>query len=267
MKRFVSLSLAVLIVSALLCTFAFAANSYIIDNDDLLTDDEILLLEQQAQEVSDRWECSVCVLTTPDLEGKSAEAFAEDYFDQNNLGYHGTYDGILLVVSMDERDFFITSAGEAQLAVTGERLDTLADAFLPYLSDGEYYRAFSAYIRQCDYQLEHRDDPIIDPEPEPEPRVTAGGAIVSAVMGFFGSMIPTGVMKSKNNNVSKKQTATNYARPGSLQLYVQQDQFLRTETNRVRVESNSGRGGYGGGGGISHTSSSGVSHTGGGGKF
>ena len=164
---------------------------------------------------------------------------------------------------MAERDYYVTSAGLAERALTGERLYTLEDAFVRYLSAGDYYGAFSAYIRQCDYQLLHKDDPL--PGEEPDPVRTAGGVLASLGLGFLGSLLPVGAMKSKNTNVAKKQTATNYARPGSLQMYVQNDNYLRTETSRVLIQTNAGR--TGGGGGTSHMSSGGVSHTGGGGKF
>ena len=270
MKRILTLTLAALLVLTLLCGLAFADTSYIVDEEGLLTADEISELNRQAEAVSDRYQCSVNVLFTDSLDGKSAESYAEDYYDQNGLGYHGTNDGILLLVSMEERDYFITSAGVAQSAVTGSRLYTLEDAFLTYLSSGSYYEAVSAFISQCDYQLAHKDDPIED-EPEPEEntaaRTTAGG-VIAAITGFLGSLLPVGSMKAANNNVKKERAARNYVRDGSMQLYVNSDNFVRTETHRVRIQTDRDRGGgFGGGGGSSHVSSGGVSHTGGGGKF
>ena len=78
MKRFFSLTLALLLCGALLCGAAFAEESYIIDTSGLLTEEEAALLNQQATEISDRQACSVGVLTVDDLGGKSAEAYAED---------------------------------------------------------------------------------------------------------------------------------------------------------------------------------------------
>lgn len=278
MKRLLSLTLALLLCGVLLCCAVFAEQSYIVDNAGLLTEDEIASLNEQAAIISDRHECAVSVLTVYSLDGKTAEAYAEDYFDENRLGYNGSYDGILLLLAMEDRDYYVTSAGKAEPALTGSRLYTLEDAFLSNLSSGDYYGAFSNYLSQCDYQLTHMDEPIEDDyygyydepsyetERAPSTERTVFGGVIAAVVGFLGSLIPTGTMKSKLNNVAQKQTARNYVRDGSMQLYVQNDRYLRTDTSRVRIESDGPRG-YGGGGGSSHVSSGGVSHTGGGGKF
>lgn len=270
MKRVLTLTLAALLLAALLCGVGAAEQIYVIDNAGLLTAEEQAALNEQAARISDEYACSVSILTVDYLDGKSPEAYADDYYDQNGLGYNGTEDGILLLVAMADRDYYITSAGQAQSAIMGERLYTLEDAFLSDLSQGDYYEAFSNFLSQCNYQLAHKDDPMDEGgdgfrDDTPNPTRTVTGGILAAITGFLGSLIPTGVMKSKNNNVAQKQTAANYARPGSLQLSVQNDRYLRTDTSRVRIQTDSGRG-YGGGG-SSHISSGGVSHTGGGGKF
>lgn len=274
MKRILTLTLALLLLGALLCGVSFAEETYVVDNEGLLTQDELARLNEQARQVSDEQQCGVYILTVDSFYGQSAESYTEDYYDNNGLGYNGTNDGILLVVSMSDREYFITSAGLAQTAITAGRLFLLEEAFVDDLSRGDYYEAFANYISQCNYQLAHKDEEItndyyggFEQSEEPTAARIATGGVLASILGFLGSLIPTGIMKSKLNNVAKKQTARSYVRDGSLSLSVMNDRYLRTDTSRVRIESDGPRGGYGGGGGTSHVSSGGVSHTGGGGHF
>ena len=41
--------------------------------------------------------------------GKTAEAYADDYYDYNGYGYGENDDGLLLLVSMGEREWAITT--------------------------------------------------------------------------------------------------------------------------------------------------------------
>lgn len=267
MKRILTLTLTILLLALLLCCVCFAEEPYVVDSEGLLSADELAQLSALAAQVSDRYACSVAILTTDSFEGKNIDTFTEDYYDHNQLGYADTEDGVFLVVSSTQGEYCVTAAGIGELVIYGNRYNELEDAFFGYLRNHDFYGAFSAYIRTCDYLLAHKDDPIDDGtygEPEVStPARTATGGILAAITGFLGSLIPTGIMKSKNNNVAKKQTASNYVRSGSLQLYMQEDRFVRTETNRVRIESDR----VSGGGGGSHFSSSGVSHTTHSGKF
>ena len=62
----------------------------LVDNADLLTDEEESELEAQLDEVSERQAFDVAVVTVDSLEGKTAEAYADDFYDYNlTLSFHG----------------------------------------------------------------------------------------------------------------------------------------------------------------------------------
>lgn len=270
MKRFAMRGFALLLCALLLLTTASAAGTeYILDNSALLTADEAAQLNEQARSVSEREGCSVTILTVDSLGGKDAGTYAEDYYDQKGLGYGNTEDGILLVVSMSQRDYAITGAGIGNDALSGSRMGRLEDSFLGKLSAGNYYGAFSSFISMCGTLIDEAK--TYGPESgwggtrSADPGKTALGVVLALVLGFLISLIPLSVMKSKHSNLGKKAEATNYARQGSLNITRKQDLYLRTSTNRVRIQTDNGM--RGGGGGGSHISSSGVSHTTSSGKF
>ena len=100
MKRKVCLFFSVLLLCMSMTIPALAAGDRLVDEADLLSVSEEETLEMQLDEISDRHQLDVVVVTMDDLNGYSATAVADDYYDYN--GYRP--DGILLLVSMSERE-------------------------------------------------------------------------------------------------------------------------------------------------------------------
>ncbi|MBQ8078215.1 MAG: TPM domain-containing protein, partial [Eubacterium sp.] len=91
-------SLVILLITSMpFCAFA---NDYefVVDNGNLLTDEEEAKLETELDEVFGETGLCPVVLTVSSLEGKTAEAYADDYYDYN--GY--PEDGCLLLVRVSD---------------------------------------------------------------------------------------------------------------------------------------------------------------------
>lgn len=73
------------------------------DNAGLLTDSEQSQLLNKLDEISDRQQVDVVVVTTDSLKGKTPEAYADDFYDDNGYGYGADCDGVLLLVSIQKR--------------------------------------------------------------------------------------------------------------------------------------------------------------------
>lgn len=246
----------------------------VIDAAGLLSADELSALNNGADSISDKYRCDVLILTVNTLDGKSAEQYADDYFDYNNLGYGSSSDGILLVVSMNERDYHMTTAGYAISAFTDAGLERLEGRFLDRLSRGSYYSAFSAYLSGCEELLEMAANGTpydVTPQGyEYTPRQKDAGDYLrsgglAAVFGLLVSGIPMTKLKKEVKNVSEKNQAADYVRPGSFNLSFNHDRFLYSNVTRSARPQQQRSGG--GGGSTTHHSSSGVSHGGRGGKF
>ena len=83
----------------------------LVDEAGLLSEEESSTLINKLEEISQRQENEVAVVTVNSLEGKTAEAYADDYYDYNGYGYGENDDGLLLLVSMGEREWAITTYG------------------------------------------------------------------------------------------------------------------------------------------------------------
>lgn len=293
MKHLTAVILSVLL-AVLLSLSAFAVDivqvetnpRLVVDDADLLTQSEEEALLELAREISARQACDVVLVTAGYLNGSSPEAYADDYFDYNGYGQGADRSGILFLISMEERDWHVSTRGMAIQAFTDDGIEYLVDQLLSDLSGGYYYDAFRTYFTTADTMLsvyngtateeewQEIDQGISDYVEEhghwgdssqrSGPRSYGPSIVLALVLGFVLAFIPMAVMKSGLNNIAPKRGASDYLRPGSMQLNLRKDLFLYTNTTSRVIETQRSSGG---GGSSTHVSSSGATHGGHGGKF
>ena len=90
-----------------------------------------LFSQEEKQELTDRivklttdWNMDFVVVTTEDAEGKTAEEYADDYYDYN--GY--AEDGVLYLIDLDNGSVWISTAGKMIRYLTDARIDAVIDA-------------------------------------------------------------------------------------------------------------------------------------------
>ena len=249
---------------ALLITLSFAVPAFaeamprLVDQADLLTDAQEASLLSKLDSISNRQGMDVVVVTADTLDGKSPMAYADDFYDYN--GY--AEDGILLLVSMEDSDWWISTAGYGITAFTDAGIEYLGNRFVPSLSDGDYAGAFEIYADHCDEFITQAKtgDPYDTHNLPKEPFDFLLNLAVSFVIGLVIAAIATAVMKGKLKSVRTQAGASSYVKTGSMNVTHRQDLFLYRDVNRTAKPKDSS-------GSSTHTSSSGRSHGGGGGKF
>lgn len=250
-----------IILLLLLCltvvTPVFAEALRLVDQADLLTDWQEESLCEQLDAISVKHGLDVVVVTADTLNGQSPRDYADDFFDYN--GYSN--DGILLLVSMEDRDWWISTAGYGITAFTDAGIEYLGDRFVPSLSDGDYAEAFDIYADVCDeFLTQAKNGNPYDVHNLPrEPFHPLKNLVICLVIGLVLALIITGVMKGQLKTVRAKFGAEDYVKPGSLNVTHRQDLFLYRNVHRTPKPKD--------GGSSTHRSSSGRSHGGGGGKF
>jgi len=266
--------LTLLTVCILLSAAVFgvrAAGPFVVDHGDLLTADEEAKLSQVLAEAANTHSIDIVVLTVDSLDGKSAMAYADDYYDYNGYGD----DGVLLLVSMSEREWWVSTSGKCIGAIDSY---TVERSILTDLSVGYYYDAFTAYAECCDQRMTAAEnagyaepnDYYVDFEYDygdysEEPSLLQGIGIC-LVIGIVAGGIVVLIMMSQLKSVRSQSGASSYVKPGSLQLSVSRDMFLYQNTTRRPKPKDNGSSGGRSSGGV-HRSSSGRSHGGGGGRF
>ena len=141
---------------------------YAVDQMGLLRETDLAALDERLCELSETYRCDVLAAIVPSLGGKTAEEFADDYFDYGGYGYGATPDangttvngdGILLLISMEDRDFAISTSGYGITAFTDYGiLNYIEPSVLPYLRSDSYRDAFNAYADRCEELLKMARD-------------------------------------------------------------------------------------------------------------
>ena len=235
----------------------------LVDEADLLTDEEEAGLLEQLDEISERQECDVVVVTVNGLDGWSAMEYADDFYDYNGYGFGEEKDGILLLVSMEERDWYISTCGYGITALTDAGIEYVADEFLPMLSDGDYSDAFEKYAQLCDsFITQAKTGEPYDVGNLPKGTVPAFWIFVDLLIGFVIALIIGMIKKSALKSVVKNTQARDYLVSGSMVLTTNRDHLVNKTVTTRKIEKNDSSGGS-----SIHTGSSGRSHGGGGGKF
>ena len=153
-------ALAALILAAALAVPAFAveggfADLYYRMNDsaEVLTEDEDNELEASLEELSVRQSFDVVIATIESLESvdyDSMEAYADDLYDFCQFGYGPEMDGVLLLVSVGDRKWHISTCGYGITAFTDAGIQYLGEQMTPDMADGDYAAAFRTFIQWTD---------------------------------------------------------------------------------------------------------------------
>lgn len=283
-KRLVWLC-ALTLMAALLCGFA-PEGQKVYDDAQLFTQEERQELEREAQEAAVETKCDFVIVTTYDTEGKSAEAYADDFFDENGFGYEGPRGtGILLLFDMGGRNIQISTSGQAFIQITDstytsdDEINALLDDMWPDIESGDYADAAEIFIRQTkDKYLVNNEyrymDGVYNESTQlfefTERKATFGEKVLdpmrllsTAVLSLILAGVIVGVMVM-NQKAGRTASSRNYL-DGDVRIKRERDRFTHTTTRVRTIETPKSSGGGGGGGG--HTSSSGSTHGGGGRSF
>ncbi len=270
MKRTIS----TIFISLLLCIFtAFpvaavqdADYSRLIDDAMLLYDTEAEEISQKLDEVSEEYECDVIIVTVYSLDGKSAQEYADDFYDVSGYGFGDEHDGILFLLAMEDRDWAITTTGYGITAFTDAGQSYIMDNIMSSLGEDDYYMAFSDFAYYCsDLLMQARQGTPYDVSSTDDGDNTFAHIIFIPISIILGLIIALFIKKSKRKslkNVRFKKDAADYTAPGSLNIIYQTDNFVSRTVNRVPKPKDNDMGGS-----STHVSSSGVTHGGSSGKF
>lgn len=263
MKKIHILLMTAVLMITLTVTASAAQYPRVYDEADLLTDTEERSLIAVLDKLSTSWQTDIVIAAVRSTGMKSPMAYADDFFDYNGYGFGASRDGILLLISMEERDWWISTSGYAISAFTDAGIEYIGEQILPYLSAGEYAGAFGEYAALCDefLRMAESGEPF-DVYNLPKVPFDGGTSLVIAlVAGLIIALIYTGVLKSQLHTVHRQAAASAYVKDGSMQVHNARDLFLYRNVRRTERQSSSS------GGSSTHRSSSGRSHGGGGGRF
>ena len=206
--------------------------NYIFDLCDKLSFDEWAELEAQAADISQRHGCGVYAAFVDDFTkyGGGNDVYKTTYqlYHANELGMGENRDGIIILLSMADRDYAMFVYGEnAENAFNEYGQEQLEESFLSDFGSNEWYSGVSHYLDTCDEYLTLAD------EGKPVRKSTLPMYIIVVAVSLVISGGICLVLKWKMQTVHKKVDANEYVAAGGLRLTKKYDRYTHTtETQR-----------------------------------
>lgn len=248
------------------------AENYVFDYAGLLSDGEIADLEMQIADMRERTGWDIFAVTTDYAEGKSAMAYADDFYDERTAE---DSDGIIVLIDMDNREIYVSTCGKAIRYLTDARIDRILDDGFYYVSEGAYASCLSAMLSKAEYYFdagirENQYNYDVETGAVSEYRTLTWMEVVPVFLLAVGVGLAIFFGVRRSYSLKGGRYEYPYMKYGKLDLTSYQDQFLRAHTTHHRIQTDSGSGGghrSSSGRSSTHRSSSGRSHGGGGRKF
>ena len=240
------------LLAALLITNVALAASSLVDNADLLSPRQEREVLQVLEQVEKAHNVRVAVVTMPTIGNSSTATFADKLVDE--VYNNGVKGNMVLLQVVDQRKWYISTDSKLK-SITGsnDAVNYMSNAFVPYLSKGDYPDAYKVYATKANDLLAYyaqNGKPVKKEKPFPnEP------ALVFALFGAF--IFTKSVRKSlidSMSNVNAAVAADAYLDERRFELKDGNDTYMYSNVVAVpRPRGNGhhggGSGGHGGGGG------------------
>lgn len=221
----------------------------ITDVADLLTESEWETLERQARTLSEEYSFGVYAIAVEDYEDYAygdVQDAAEALYHGYDLGAGADRDGVLLLLSMYDRDYGLIANGTfGHYAFSKEGCEALTAFLLNDFSDADWYGGFSAYLTWCGNYLEAAENgtpfSVENPPMDAADRMSTIliRLAVILLLPLIIAFIVILILGSKMRSVAAATRAKRYIK-GNLILAGQHDRYTHTTETQQKVTSESG---------------------------
>ncbi len=260
-------TLLALVLTAFAAVPAFAESNgqdslpyYVSDVAGVLSSEDWQQMESYAAQISETYQCGVYIVTLNDYKSYSDTNsfwnFSQEFYKRYNMGMGEGKNGILLIMSMNERDYSLLAYGsDAHYAFTDYGKEVLEEQFLDNFRSNDWTGGFKDYLSGCDSLLARaaQGNPLDVAPPSytySEPSRGLGEGASLAIVVFAPCLIAfaaCSAMKKQMKPVSRSVRADDYVVPGGVNLSLKRDVFInRTVSVRV-IQTHSDRDSHGGG--------------------
>ena len=240
---------------------------YATDAIGILTEEEKQTLETRAEELAAQYDVGVYFAVVDDYRDYVSEGTfdifdaALEIYKEYSLGLGEGKDGLLLLLSMDDRDYSLITYGDTgNYAFNDEGRPLMTNFFLDDFSEDDWYNGFADYLEWSGKYLQaaeegkpYSDSNIPMSDSEIKEAITVRVAAIFLVPLVIAAVV-TVILNNKMKSVAKATDAAAYV-SGGLDLAVSQDMYTHTtETRRRREKESEGGGRNKSSGGFSGTS-------------
>lgn len=246
-----------------LLTPSVNANEKIYDFAELLTEEEEKQLYDKVKEFIANTNLDLAIVTINTNVKDSTQEYADDFYDYNDF----SIDGLAFVIDMQNRIFYISTAGKAMLYYDDYRIEYILSALDQEMYNHEYFNACNTLISQLTEYYNHGFSDNADKY------VVIGTQIyrktpylLLSIIAVVSATIGTLILALRNKKIKLATNSNDYFDNKSFEITKDTKEFISSNTSRVYIPPADSDGGGSSGGGF-HSGSSGASHGGGGHRF
>lgn len=216
----------------------------LVDDADILSDSEESRLLDKLDEISEDWGIDVAIVTVYSLEGRSAEEYAENYYDYNGFGQGEYGDGFVLLLSMEYRDWAIATEGAGRDIMNPYGREYAFEQIRSDLARDNFYDAFDEFADISDMFIAEWDKGTPFSESHPiKGSLPFYWIFIALGGGALVGLIYCQSIKSQLTSVHMQRGADDYIRPNSFRVTGSRDTYLYRKVTRHRINHGSGGGG------------------------
>lgn len=219
---------------------ADASGSYVFDEAQLLDEQQEQQLNDLAARYTQKYDCGLYIATVDNYVdyldyGNDVQDAAQKIYQEKNMGVGMQYDGVLLLLSMSERDYALICHGNFANRIFDQAArEDIADSFLPHFGRNDWHSGFQTYLESSGKALsrDHFKQGML-------------GIVVVLVCPAAVALIVAMVLKGRMKSVKIGSQARMYVVQGSEKLRVRDDVFTHTTEVRRKIEQPSSSSGGG----------------------
>ena len=239
MKQLISVMVAVLLLVLLAIPVSGAQipECCVFDDEGLLSEMEYQTLEDYAREISEQRQCAVYFVTVDNFRNYGdGDIFnvARQIFLASDFGMGEEKDGVMLLLSMADRDYSLIVHGFGETALTDYGREYICEHFLDDFADDDWFHGVFDYLAYTDDLLSQaREGRVYD-----RYNWITGGVlwvwslILGAVISLVVCLIQRAMMRKK---VREQTDALGYVQ-GEVHITRRRDVYSHTTEVRRKIE-------------------------------
>ena len=242
MKRTQKWILPILILALVFCfaapLSAEPSSGFMVDEVGLLTPEDLADLNEQAAAYASAYNCGIYGYIVDDYTMHNSESVleaAKTIYTDNALGVGENANGVLLLLSMADRDYALIVYGEeAKAAFNATAQDDLSDAFLDDFGEDNWYAGFSDYISYA--------EKIEDVAASGDEYTSLGDKLITAALIFLLPCVIALViclaLRRGMKTAREGTVADAYIIENSAEIYDRDDHFCNVTEVRTEIVDN-----------------------------
>ena len=210
---------------------------YVVDEAGILSGDEEDALEESASEIADRYACAPYILTVDDYTRYgSGDIFdtAMDIYEYLGLGYGQGKDGLLLLLSMEDRDYALVTYGNfTHSAFTDYGQEHLTDIFLEFFRRDDWYGGFESYLNTSADLMEQ----AVTGKPYDVGSAPKGFNFLIILIPLVIASVVCGIFAFQMKTARLSPEARDYVPGDGVNMRIVQDTFTHRSVMRQRINT------------------------------